>query len=193
MLCMFECLSQDFNVIDESGNAGDARNWLNFRINVVLLNKYNVYCVIPQSSKPPNTCKWGGPKWQGILRLLLMFLNRLTVICKTKRNKTKWNKTKGKSVIFLEWLKLSFCCENVCVYSLSCVITWQCGIHYITKKGHKRASIRIITKCFPIINMPEPCNNLIKANIIMSCILSGHSPNWIFKEELWNLAIESQI
>ena len=119
-----------------------------------------------------------------------LFLNRLTVICKTKRNKTKWNKTKGKSVIYLEWLKLSFCCENVCVYSLSCVITWQCGIHYITKKGHKRASIRIITKCFPIINMPEPCNNLIKANIVMSCILSGHSP---FKEELWNLAIKSQI
>ena len=44
--------------------------------------------------------------------------------------------------------------------------------------------------------MPEPCNNLIKANIIMSFILSGHSPNWIFldfKEELWNLAIKSQI
>ena len=57
MLCIFEYLSQDFNVIDESGNAGDARNWLNFRINVVSLNKYNVYCVIPQSSKPPNTCK----------------------------------------------------------------------------------------------------------------------------------------
>ena len=57
MLYMFEYLSQDFNVIDESGNAGDARNWLNFRINVVSLNKYNVYCVIPQSSKPPNTCK----------------------------------------------------------------------------------------------------------------------------------------
>ena len=41
--------------------------------------------------------------------------------------------------------------------------------------------------------MPEPCNNLIKANIIMNFILSGHSPNWIFKEELWNLAIKSQI
>ena len=189
---MFEYLSQDFNVIDESGNAGDSRNgwilelmlchWISIMFIVLYLNLQSLLThvnEVDQSGRVFCSCS--------------LFLNRLTVICKTKRNKTKWNKTKGKSVICLEWLKLSFCCENVCVYSLSCVITWQCGIHYITKKGHKRASIRIITKCFPIINMPEPCNNLIKANIIMSCILSGHSPNWIFKEELWNLAIESQI
>ena len=25
---------------------------------------------MPRSSKPPDTCKWGGPKWQGILQLL---------------------------------------------------------------------------------------------------------------------------
>ena len=153
------------------------------------LNKYNVYCVIPQSSKPSNTCKWGGPKWQGILLLLLVLRQANCNL----QNKTKQNKMKQNERKICNLLGVSFCCENVCVCSLSCVITWQCGIHYITKKGHKRASIRIITKCFPIINMPEPCNNLIKANIIMSFILSGHSPNWIFKEELWNLAIKSQI
>ena len=37
------------------------------------LNKNSVYCVMPQSSKPPDTCKWGGPKWQGILWLLQQF------------------------------------------------------------------------------------------------------------------------
>ena len=38
------------------------------------LNKNNVYCVMPRSSKPPDTCKWGGPKWQGILQLLQIML-----------------------------------------------------------------------------------------------------------------------
>ena len=145
MLCMFEYLSQDFNVIDESGNAGDSRNgwilelmlchWISIMFIVLYLNLQSLLThvnEVDQSGRVFCSCS--------------LFLNRLTVICKTKRHKTKWNKTKGKSVIFLEWLKLSFCCENVCVYSLSCVITWQCGIHYITKKGHKRASIRIITK-----------------------------------------------
>ena len=32
------------------------------------LNKNSVYCVMPRSSKPPDTCKWGGPKWLGILK-----------------------------------------------------------------------------------------------------------------------------
>ena len=32
------------------------------------LNKNSVYCVMPRSSKPPDTCKWGGPKWRGILK-----------------------------------------------------------------------------------------------------------------------------
>ena len=33
------------------------------------LNKNSVYCVMPRSSKPPDICKWGGPKWPGILQL----------------------------------------------------------------------------------------------------------------------------
>ena len=32
------------------------------------LNKNSVYCVMPRSSKPPDTCKWGGPKLRGILK-----------------------------------------------------------------------------------------------------------------------------
>ena len=32
------------------------------------LNKNSVYCVMPRSSKPPDTCKWDGPKWPGILQ-----------------------------------------------------------------------------------------------------------------------------
>ena len=53
------------------------------------LNKnYSVYCVKPRSWKPHVTCKWGGPKWQGILQLLpainieesnkILVLNNLT-------------------------------------------------------------------------------------------------------------------
>ena len=34
------------------------------------LNKNSVYCVMPRSSKPPDTCKWGGHELQGILRVL---------------------------------------------------------------------------------------------------------------------------
>ena len=37
-------------------------------LNYMLLNKNSVYCVMPQSSKPPDTCKWGGPRWPGILK-----------------------------------------------------------------------------------------------------------------------------
>ena len=32
------------------------------------LDKNSVYCVMPRSSKPPDTCKWGGPKLRGILK-----------------------------------------------------------------------------------------------------------------------------
>ena len=32
------------------------------------LNKNSVYCVMPRSSKPPDTCKWGRPKLRGILK-----------------------------------------------------------------------------------------------------------------------------
>ena len=35
------------------------------------LNKNSVYCVMPRSSKPPDTCKWGGPKLRGILKFSL--------------------------------------------------------------------------------------------------------------------------
>ena len=31
------------------------------------LNNNSVYCVMPRSSKPPDTCKWGGPKLRGIV------------------------------------------------------------------------------------------------------------------------------
>ena len=37
----------------------------------------NLNCVMPRSSKPPDTCKWGGPKWQGILQLIQHFFSRL--------------------------------------------------------------------------------------------------------------------
>ena len=32
------------------------------------LNKNSVYCVMPRSSEPPDTCKWGGPELRGILK-----------------------------------------------------------------------------------------------------------------------------
>ena len=32
------------------------------------LNKNSVYCVMPRSSKPPDTCKWGGNELRGILK-----------------------------------------------------------------------------------------------------------------------------
>ena len=35
------------------------------------LNKDSVYCVMPRSSKPPDTCKWGGTKRPGILEFSL--------------------------------------------------------------------------------------------------------------------------
>ena len=37
------------------------------------LNKNNVYCDMPRSSKPPDTCKWGVPNRQGFLRVLQQF------------------------------------------------------------------------------------------------------------------------
>ena len=38
------------------------------------LNKNSVYCVMPRSSKPPDTCKWGGNELRGILKFSLAFL-----------------------------------------------------------------------------------------------------------------------
>ena len=32
------------------------------------LKKNSVYCVMPRSSKPPDTCKWGGNELRGILK-----------------------------------------------------------------------------------------------------------------------------
>ena len=37
------------------------------------LNKNSVYCVMPRSSKPPDTCKWGGNELRGILKFSLFF------------------------------------------------------------------------------------------------------------------------
>ena len=45
------------------------------------LRKNNVYCFMPRTSKPPDTCKWGGPKWKSILQLLPLFsLSRITLV-----------------------------------------------------------------------------------------------------------------
>ena len=40
------------------------------------LNKNSVYCVMPRSSEPPDTCKWGGPKLRGILKFSLLNITR---------------------------------------------------------------------------------------------------------------------
>ena len=42
------------------------------------LNKNSVYCVMPRSSKPPDTCKWGGPKWPGIQQFSQFLLLKYT-------------------------------------------------------------------------------------------------------------------
>ena len=50
------------------------------------LNKDSVYCVMPRSSKPPDTCKWGGPKWPGILELRpIFFLDILYTVLRCAR------------------------------------------------------------------------------------------------------------
>ena len=43
------------------------------------LNKNSVYCVMPRSSKPPDTCKWGGPKLRGILKFSQKRYQNLTL------------------------------------------------------------------------------------------------------------------
>ena len=50
------------------------------------LNKNSVYCVMPRSSKPPDTCKWGGPKLRGILKFSPFFYSNhyCTPKCKSK-------------------------------------------------------------------------------------------------------------
>ena len=59
------------------------------------LNKNCVSCVMPRSSKPPDTCKWGGTKWQGILQLLPFqyIWNRI------KTNNTNRNITKRRFIL----------------------------------------------------------------------------------------------
>ena len=42
------------------------------------LNKNSVYCVKPRSSKSPDTCKWGGPKWPGILQFSQFLILKYT-------------------------------------------------------------------------------------------------------------------
>ena len=44
------------------------------------LNKNNVYCVTPRSSKLSDTCKWGGRKWRSNLQLSPSFLYSSLVI-----------------------------------------------------------------------------------------------------------------
>ena len=39
----------------------------------------SVYCVMPRSSKPPDTCKWGGPKLRGILKFSRSFKEHSTL------------------------------------------------------------------------------------------------------------------
>ena len=46
------------------------------------LNKNSVYCVMPQTSEPPDTCKSGGPKLPGILQFSLF-----KIIQETNTNK----------------------------------------------------------------------------------------------------------
>ena len=53
------------------GRQQSAKLQKNLSLIYMSLNKnYSVYCVKPRSWKPHVTCKWGGPKWQGILQLL---------------------------------------------------------------------------------------------------------------------------
>ena len=40
------------------------------------LNKNSVYCVIPRSSKPPDTCKWGRNELRGILKFSQKLLRK---------------------------------------------------------------------------------------------------------------------
>ena len=55
------------------------------------LNKNCVSCVMPRSSKPPDTCKWGGTKWQGILQLLpFQYIWNRIKTNNTNRNIKKW-------------------------------------------------------------------------------------------------------
>ena len=50
------------------------------------LNKNSVYCVMPRSSKPPDTCKWGGPELQGILKFSLNVNLKRTVLAHFENN-----------------------------------------------------------------------------------------------------------
>ena len=121
----------------EMENSAKLQNTLPFIY--MSLNKNNVYCVRPRSSKPLDTCKWarGGPKWQGILQLLRKLLKSVAnetgeyqkenrnlellsilislqilffLLCRNKRKKKPWA---------LQWTKhLSFDIIPYCLLSL---------------------------------------------------------------------------
>ena len=48
------------------------------------LNKNSVYCVMPRSSKPPDTCKWGGPELRGILKFSPIMSRNFILACRIK-------------------------------------------------------------------------------------------------------------
>ena len=65
------------------------------------LRKNNVYCFMPRTSKPPDTCKWGGPKWKSILQLLPLFsLSRITLVA-IKKLVSKW--ICGRKMSLMGW------------------------------------------------------------------------------------------
>ena len=56
------------------------------------LNKNSVYCVMPRSSKPPDTCKWGRPKLRGILKFSpLPFFQDRDAWCRVQFVWSKYN------------------------------------------------------------------------------------------------------
>ena len=72
------------------------------------LNKNSVYCVRPRSSKPPDTCKWGGPKLRGILKFSLVMLSRVARYCSFAINRLirllDWSAFSRKTRFWLMWV-----------------------------------------------------------------------------------------
>ena len=65
------------------------------------LIKNNVYCVMPRSSKPPDTCKWGGPKWPGILK----FSPSIQKTCFLFKNMVKFPHSPILHYAFSSWIE----------------------------------------------------------------------------------------
>ena len=96
------------------------------------LNKNSVYCVMPRSSKPSDTCKWDGPKWPGILQLSRIgFEETRTHDCNVFEEKYiaifRWiNKMKLSKKIFVVEYGHGICDDsstnNLMVFSLSSLI-----------------------------------------------------------------------